>query len=224
MGGEIEAKFWEALGGKPDKINAAIPDDSPAAASEEEAMKYSLFHISDATGEIKMEEVTERPLMRTHLKDDDTYILELYDQVYVWQGKGASAKEKMMGVKIAKDFVKEKNKPKRTKISRIPQGVEDAQFKSFFDGFYPMLKQDYGKFDAMQDSSTHENQDIDKMAKQQNKAAQLVMDKLGADFTKTVYWLQDHKTPVKIEDPDEDGKFFAESCYVVDLQSSSHRY
>jgi hypothetical protein len=47
------------------------------------------------------------------------------------------------------------------------------------------------------------------------------MDKLGADYTKTVYYLDDnHSTPVKIEDPDEDGKFFAESCYVIDIKSS----
>ena len=40
-------------------------------------------------------------------------------------------------MKIAKDFVKTNNKPAGTKISRIPQGTEDATFKSFFDGFYP---------------------------------------------------------------------------------------
>jgi hypothetical protein len=59
-------------------------------------------------------------LKRSHLDDNDTYILELYDQVYVWQGDGASAKEKMMGVKMAKDFITEKGKPPKTKIHRIP--------------------------------------------------------------------------------------------------------
>ena len=54
------------------------------AATEEEAMRYQLFHISDASGEMKTEEVVERPLERKHLLDDDTYILELYDKVYVW--------------------------------------------------------------------------------------------------------------------------------------------
>ena len=44
-------------------------------------------------------------MKRSHLDDNDTYILELYDQVYVWQGNGASPKEKMMGVKMAKDFI-----------------------------------------------------------------------------------------------------------------------
>ena len=125
---------------------------------------------------------------------------------------------------MAKDFVTEKKKPKNTKIHRIPQGVEDATFKSFFDGFYPMLKEEYGKDKIGIDTSTSATQDIDKMATQQNKAATLVMDKLGKDYTKTVYFLKDHKEPVEITDPLEDGKFFAESCYVVDIKSSSHRY
>lgn len=224
VGGEIEEKFWAALGGKPAKINAAIPDDAPPSASEEEMMKYSLFHISDASGKMETTEVTERPLLRSHLNDDDTYILELYDQVYVWQGKGASPKEKMMGVKLAKDFVTEKGKPKNTKIHRIPQGVEDATFKSFFDGFYPMLKEDFGKDKQGIDTSTTATQDVEKLAQQQNKAANLVLEKLGKDYTKTVYWLKDFKEPIKIEDPEEDGKFFAESCYIVDLKSSTHRY
>ena len=69
---------------------------------------------------METKEITDRPLTRDHLKDDDSYILELYDQVYVWQGKGASTKEKMFGVKLAKDFITEKGKPKNTKIHRIP--------------------------------------------------------------------------------------------------------
>jgi len=45
-----------------------------------------------------------------------------------------------MGVKLAKDWVVNKNKVKGTKITRLPQGTEDAHFKSFFEGFYTPLK------------------------------------------------------------------------------------
>ena len=48
-------------------------------------------------------------------------------------------------MKIAKDFVKNNNKPKGTRISRMAQGTEDSTFKSFFDGFYPHLKEDFGE-------------------------------------------------------------------------------
>ena len=135
VGGQVEQDFWALLGGMPAKINPAIPDEVPQG-TEDERQRYSLYHVSDSTGKIVTTEITERPLRRDHLNDNDSYILELYDVVYVWQGKGASLSEKQMGMKIAKDFIQSKGKVKGTKISRIPQGVEDAMFKSFFNGFY----------------------------------------------------------------------------------------
>ncbi len=99
-------------------------------------------------------EITERPLKRSHLIDSDSYILETYDAVFCWNGKDASDKEKYAGLKIAKDLVKENGKPKGTKVSRIAQGCEDSTFKSFFDGFYPALVEDYS------DSKTKPKQDV----------------------------------------------------------------
>ena len=136
--------FWDALGGRPASIAAATPDEPPAG-TEDELLAYKLWHISDDSGSIVTTEVTERPLTRAHLNDSDSYILELYNTVYIWQGAQSSAKEKYAGMKIAKDFVRNNNKPAGTKISRIPQGTEDATFKSFFDGFYPHIKQDFGE-------------------------------------------------------------------------------
>lgn len=52
-----------------------------------------------------------------------------------------------------------------------------------------------------------------------------MFEKLGKDYTKTVYVLEDNYTkPVRITDPGEDGKFFAESCYVIDIKGTGHRY
>lgn len=113
---------------------------------------------------------------------------------------------------FAKNFIKTNDKPKNTRISRIPQGVEDAQFKGFFEGFYPPIKEDFGS-----DQSTTAKQDISKISDQKVRAAELMLEKLGSDYTKTVYWLQDGRTPVKITDPAEEGKFFAESVYVIDV-------
>lgn len=163
--------------------------------------------------------MTERPLRKSNLNDNDTYLLELYDQVYVWQGKGSSLAEKQSGMKIAKEFIANKGKPKNTKIHRIPQGVEDATFKAFFEGFYPPIREDFGT-----DQSTTAKQDIAKISQQKIRAADLTFEKLGSNYTKTVYWLQDGHIPVKITNPDEEGKFFAESVYVIDIQGTEHRY
>lgn len=73
------------------------------------------------------------------LLDNDSYILELFDHVYIWQGKDASTQEKYAGMKIAKDFVKSHDKPRNTQVVRVPQGCEDTNFKSFFEAFYPPI-------------------------------------------------------------------------------------
>lgn len=38
VGGEIEEKFWALFGGKPSKINPAIPDDSQTGYSHEDEL------------------------------------------------------------------------------------------------------------------------------------------------------------------------------------------
>lgn len=217
-GGQSEEDFWALLGGRPGSIKAGLPDEGPKV-SEDELTRYALFHVYDSSGSIQLTEVTERPLRRSHLNDSDTYILELYDTVYVWQGKDSSLAEKQNGMKIAKDFITNNGKPKNTRISRVPQGVEDPQFKGFFEGFYPPIKEDFGS-----DQSTTAKQDIAKISQQKVRAAELMFEKLGSHFTKTVYWLEDGRTPVQITDPAEVGKFFAESVYVIDIQGSNHRY
>ena len=113
-------------------------------------------------------EITERPLRRSHLNDGDSYILELYDTVYLWQGKDSSPKERYAGMKLAKDFVKNNNKPKGTRISRFSQGCEIEHFKSFFEGFYPHLKEDFGTGSLA--AKTSADQDISALAAAQVKA------------------------------------------------------
>jgi hypothetical protein len=49
--------------------------------------------------------VADRPLKKEHLDTNDTFILELFDKIYVWIGKGANLEEKKSGMLIAKDFI-----------------------------------------------------------------------------------------------------------------------
>jgi hypothetical protein len=221
-GGAIEEEFWAHLGGKPAKINPPVPDEPPAG-SEEEYMMYKLWHVSDATGKLEVNEIAERPLKKEMLSENDSYILELYNQVYVWQGHEASTQEKKMGVKYAQDFVKSHNKPKGCRISRVPSGCEDSTFKSYFENFRVKLVVDYGK-DKNMGGHTHKNQDIDGVAEKHVKAKQLAFEKLGTNYTKTVYYLDNFENPVKIEDPREHGKFFAESNYIIDIEGAKYRY
>jgi hypothetical protein len=96
------------------------------------------------------------------LDSKDTYILELYDVVYVWQGKHASIEEKRSGMNLANKYKVEWKKPKGTRITRIPEGTEDALFISYFEGYYQNAKEDFGKDNGM-DTSTTDKQDISKL-------------------------------------------------------------
>jgi len=128
-------------------------------------------------------------------------------------------------MKIAKDFVRNNNKPAGTSVSRIPQGTEDSTFKSFFDGFYAHIKEDFGTGSLA--ASTGADQDMSGVAANMAKAKELMFDKLGPldQVTKTVYFVEeDWHTLTPITDDREQGKFFAESCYVIHLKSNTHQY
>ena len=213
VGGEIEQRFWASLEGSQSDVQPPMPDEEESNASEEERMKYRFWQISDDSGKIVVSEITERPLTQKMLMTDQSYILETYDKIHVWQGKNASINEKRSSMTIASKYKKEWNKPKGTPITRIPQGTEDAMFRSYFEGFY------------QNEQPPEFKQEISALANKQLKAASLLMDQLGANWTATVYRVNDDfKAATMIADDYEKGKFFRENCYIVDVKSSQHRY
>lgn len=63
------------------------------------------------------------------------------------------------------------------------------------------------------------------MANVHLQAAALAMEQLGKDFTVTTYILEDgYSNAVKIEGPMEQGRFYKDEVYVVDVQGKEHRY
>lgn len=109
-------------------------------------------------------------------------------------------------------------KPKGTHISRIPEGVEDGIFKSYFEDFYKPVKF------KPEESSVHENQDVASDMQKQKLAAKLTLDKLGNKSSTTLYRLEGNlDDPVEV--PAAASKFlFAENVYVLDVKGSKHRY
>lgn len=128
-------------------------------------------------------------------------------------------------MKIGKDFIKKNNKPKGTKLSRVPEGTEDSTFKSFFNDFYPCVAQDFTSDPGF--AKTNAKQDMAAMASQVAKAKALMFEKLGdlSQVEKKVYFVEsDWTTLTEITDPNEEGKFFAESCYVISLISPKWKF
>jgi hypothetical protein len=134
---EADEEFWAALGGRPATINPATSDEEDTSDPN---FAYTLWQVSNASGSLQLTEITERPLRRDHLDTSDSYILELSDTIYVWVGKGSNLEEKKNAMQSAKDFIAQKGKNPKTKVSRIPEMAEDVHFKSFFNGFYPCVK------------------------------------------------------------------------------------
>ena len=165
-----------------------------------------------------VDKIEERPLRKDMLDSNDTYILEMYDKVYVWQGKGANIEEKKYGMAIANKHKIDMKKPKGTSVTRIPEGVEDQIWKSFFEGYYQNASCDYGMNKEGLDLTTTASQDISKITNQHIKAASMIKDKLGNVKSQKTYMLpmDDLKTYVEVGS-DEAGIFFNENVYVVDI-------
>lgn len=65
--------------------------------------------------------------------------------VTIWIGRAANDFEKKHALSIGKGFMKAHEKPPGTRVLRMVEKAEDAYFKSFFEGFYPIVTQDFGK-------------------------------------------------------------------------------
>jgi len=125
---------------------------------------------------------------------------------------------------IAKDFITMKGKPSNTRITRLPEFGEDVHFKSFFNGFYPCIKQDFGKQKSMGSADTATTaSDVEKLANQQRQSAKQLFDKLEG-YTMDMYWVdQVQDKPVAL-DKSEWGHVYSDELYIIDLKGKNHRY
>lgn len=86
-------------------INPAVPDEGVQEGNNDADLSYYLYRVSNATGQLQIEEIQERPLRKDHLDTNDTFILELSNKIYVWIGKGSNLEEKKNGMLTAKNFI-----------------------------------------------------------------------------------------------------------------------
>lgn len=92
-GAEPEA-FWEALGGKSDYDREI---DLPGAP----VLEPRLFHCRILrNGKIRLEEVHD--FDQSDLDVDDIMIVDGGDEIYLWEGKGATNEEKEKSMEMAK--------------------------------------------------------------------------------------------------------------------------
>lgn len=102
----------------------------------------------------------------------------------IWIGKNANMQEKKNALIIGKGFVEKNKKPKGTRVTRIVENGEDSYFKSFFNGFYPILTVDHGG--ANFDKSVTAKQDMAALATQKKNQVDTLLKELGK-YTVQVY-------------------------------------
>jgi gelsolin len=125
--------FWEALGGEGPISDVSGSDD---AASVEAAKLKKLFRLKEHDdSNLAFELVAEGRFNKGMLDGNDVFILDQGQEVFVWVGKGSSAKERKWGIQYAQNYLIQHNRPNWLPITRIFQGGENEVFETSFQIF-----------------------------------------------------------------------------------------
>ncbi|NXN33231.1 VILI protein, partial [Nycticryphes semicollaris] len=117
------------LGEKRD-IKAAIPDNK---VDQKLNSFLKLYHVSNASGNLVIQEVAIRPLTQDMLLHEDCYILDQGGaKIFVWKGKNANKEEKQQAMSRALGFIKAKNYPASTSVETENDGSESTIFRQLF--------------------------------------------------------------------------------------------
>ncbi|XP_046398859.1 villin-1-like [Ischnura elegans] len=106
--------------------------DGENAEAAKEALK--LYHCSDDGGTLKVTEVKDGPLFQDDLDSKDSYIVDSGPTrgIWVWVGQGASQKERVEAMRNAHGFVRKKEYPSHTPVTRVIDGAEPLEFRCLF--------------------------------------------------------------------------------------------
>lgn len=159
MEGRETSDFWSALGGKTGYSTATSLTEGA------EAREPRLFQCSNNKGYFYSEEIFD--FDQTDLIEDDVMLLDAYNEVFVWIGKGANAEERKESMKLSTSYVDGDPSPRKaadTIITVIKQGNEPPNFTCHF------LAWDDSKWRAGQ---TYEQQKAEMQAKNPSAAADL---------------------------------------------------
>jgi len=120
-------EFWETLGGQTDYPRSKTLEASSHAAR--------LFCLSNVTGDFVVEEVFN--FTQDDLSNDDVFLLDTFNEVYVYVGSESNRSEKEMAFQTAIDFVKNApdGRDKDTPILKVEPGREPPMFTCHFFGW-----------------------------------------------------------------------------------------
>ncbi|CAL8294161.1 unnamed protein product [Lota lota] len=130
---ELMKMMMAVLGQRTGQIKDAIPDESPNMAQNH---NVKLYHVSDNSGKLVVQEVASQPLTQDLLHSTDCYIVDQGGfSLLVWKGRQASQEERRSALSSAVGFIKAKNYPASTNVEVMTEGGESAIFKHLFQSW-----------------------------------------------------------------------------------------
>ncbi|KAG7330957.1 hypothetical protein KOW79_004926 [Hemibagrus wyckioides] len=131
--GQEPADFWLNLGGKSQYASGKRLQD------ETNQITPRLFECSNQTGTFVATEITN--FNQTDLDEDDIMLLDSWDEIFLWIGKGANEKEKTDAVVTAQEYLKSHpaGRDPDTPILVVKQGFEPPTFTGWFLAWDPHM-------------------------------------------------------------------------------------
>uniref|UniRef100_A0AAY4C3L8 Villin-1 n=1 Tax=Denticeps clupeoides TaxID=299321 RepID=A0AAY4C3L8_9TELE len=127
---EEAMKVMNQVLGERKQIKDPIPDE---VVDQKLNSSIKLFHISDAEGNLVVQEVAVKPLTQDLLKQEDCYLLDQGGvRIFIWKGKKSSKKERSESLVKAEAYKKAKGYPPSTYVETVNDGAESALFKQLF--------------------------------------------------------------------------------------------
>ncbi|NXF55382.1 VILI protein, partial [Oceanites oceanicus] len=200
------------LGEKRD-IKAATPDDK---VDQKFNSSLKLYHLSNASGNLVIQEVAIQPLTQDMLLHEDCYILDQGGfKIFVWKGKKANKEEKQQAMSRALGFIKAKNYPDSTSVEMENDGSESTMFRQLFQKWtVPNQTSGLGKTHTVGKVAKVEQVKFDATtlhAKPQMAAQQKMVDDGSGEVE---VWRVENQELVPVEKKWL-GHFYGGDCYLV---------
>ncbi|NWV34362.1 VILI protein, partial [Grantiella picta] len=195
-------------------------DIQPAISDEkvDQILKSSLklYHVSNASRNLVIQEVAIRPLTQDMLLHEDCYILDQGGtRIFVWKGKNANKEEKQQAMSRALGFIKAKNYPDSTSVETENDGSESAVFRQLFQKWtVPNQTSGLGKTHTVGKVAKVEQVKFDATmlhAKPQMAAEQKMVDDGSGEVE---VWRVENNELVPVEKKWL-GHFYGGDCYLV---------
>ncbi|XP_057368031.1 advillin-like [Daphnia carinata] len=149
--GKEKAEFWEMLGGKGPYMT------DMRTVEEIHEHEPRLFHCSNATGNMKVEEILD--FNQTDLVEEDVMVLDAWHSIFIWVGVNSNKQEVALVEKGVVQYLRSdpKGRDLDTPILKVHQGCEPPTFTGFFGAWDPSSWENRVDFEKLKENLKKDN-------------------------------------------------------------------